>query len=251
MFLLRALSSSRHYYRLIRARPFASSRRSCTTGSRQVSRQVSRLEESLLKFYNAKYVHPKIEMLKQYPNSQNHVEEHYLFSDASMERLPFDMFYSKEKKTLWSVIHFQKGKNLGNTQGYVHGGLLSAVFDGCLGSLFTMSGVSGVTANLSVDYRTPVPIPSTLLLHSVITKRDGRKLWIDGTLMSLSSFSSFSTDNNEMVYNNNQDSSSVLGRVELGMEEEMIEEEEERTIIYTQGRGLFLEHKDTAGTNKR
>jgi acyl-CoA thioesterase FadM len=60
--------------------------------------------------------------------------------------------------------------------------LLSAVFDGALGSLFTMSGVSGFTANLNVDYRKPVTIPSVLMLRAEITKREGRKLWLTGQL---------------------------------------------------------------------
>ena len=43
-----------------------------------------------------------------------------------------------------------------------------------------MSGVSGFTANLNVDYRKPVTIPSVLMLRAEITKREGRKLWLTG-----------------------------------------------------------------------
>ena len=45
-----------------------------------------------------------------------------------------------------------------------------------------MSGVSGFTANLNVDYRKPVTIPSVLMLRAEITKREGRKLWLTGQL---------------------------------------------------------------------
>lgn len=95
------------------------------------------------------------------------------------------MLLARDRKTLWSFLRFQEGAFLGNTQGFAHGGLLAALFDGQLGSLFTMCGVSGFTANLSVDYRHPVPIPSDLMMVARLDGREGRKLWISAELTSL------------------------------------------------------------------
>ena len=132
--------------------------------------------------FGAKPVHPRKEMQRQYPDSQQSVTEHFLYSKQSMQRLPWEMYYSKQHRVLWSFIHFQSQSRLGNTQGFAHGGLLSACFDGALGSLFTMTGVSGFTANLNVNYRQPVEIPSSLLLRSHVQSWEGRKLWIAGKL---------------------------------------------------------------------
>ena len=102
-----------------------------------------------------------------------------------MQRLPWEMWLARDRKTLWTFLRLKEGAQLGNTQGFAHGGLLAALFDGQLGSLFTMCGVSGFTANLSVDYRRPVPIPSDVLMVARLDGREGRKLWISGQLTAL------------------------------------------------------------------
>ena len=145
---------------------------------------INLLKQRLQQEFNCTPVHPREQMEKQYQDSQAAVQNHYLFSENALERLPFDMYFDRDNKLLYSFIQFQDGKQLGNTQGYVHGGLLSAIFDGALGSLFTMAGVSGFTANLNVDYRKPVSIPNTLLLRAHIESHEGRKLWIHGSLTS-------------------------------------------------------------------
>ena len=129
---------------------------------------INLLKQRLQQEFNCIPVHPREQMEKQYQDSQAAVQNHYLFSKNALERLPFDMYFDRDNKLLYSFIQFQDGKQLGNTQGYVHGGLLSAIFDGALGSLFTMAGVSGFTANLNVDYRKPVSIPNTLLLRAKV-----------------------------------------------------------------------------------
>ena len=170
---------------------------------------INLLKQRLQQEFNCTPVHPREQMEKQYQDSQAAVQNHYLFSKNALERLPFDMYFDRDNKLLYSFIQFQDGKQLGNTQGYVHGGLLSAIFDGALGSLFTMAGVSGFTANLNVDYRKPVSIPNTLLLRAHIESHEGRKLWIHGALTSAAL--------NENGYGEGE--------------------------IYVEGKGLFLEQK--------
>ena len=170
---------------------------------------INLLKQRLQQEFNCTPVHPREQMEKQYQDSQAAVQNHYLFSKNALEKLPFDMYFDRDNKLLYSFIQFQDGKQLGNTQGYVHGGLLSAIFDGALGSLFTMAGVSGFTANLNVDYRKPVSIPNTLLLRAHIESHEGRKLWIHGALTSAAL--------NENGYGEGE--------------------------IYVEGKGLFLEQK--------
>ena len=128
-------------------------------------------------------------MTSRYPGTEDAVARHFLFgNDAKMgsgamsHRLVWDMMYDDSSTTLWSFVDFRHDGMLGNTQGYVHGGCLGAVFDGALGTLFTVSGTAGFTARLEIDYRRPVEIPSVLLLRSTVDRVDGRKIYISGQL---------------------------------------------------------------------
>lgn len=132
-------------------------------------------------------------MAERYPGTEAAVARHFLFGEeapfgdgadngAMKRRIGWDMVYDADARALWSFVDFRKDGMLGNTQGYVHGGCLGAVFDGALGTLFTVSGTAGFTANLSVDYRKPVEIPSVLMLYAEIDEVDGRKIYISGRL---------------------------------------------------------------------
>lgn len=129
-------------------------------------------------------------MAERYPGTEAAVARHFLFGDeapfgggAMKSRIGWDMLYDNDAQALWSFVDFRKDGMLGNTQGFVHGGCLGAVFDGALGTLFTVSRTAGFTANLSIDYRRPVEIPSVLLLYSTIDNVDGRKVNISGRLI--------------------------------------------------------------------
>lgn len=66
--------------------------------------------------------------------------------------------------------------------GCVHGGYIAAAFDELLGCTQTMSGAPGMTANLSIDYRSPTPLETELQFEGVITAVEGRKIFTSGTL---------------------------------------------------------------------
>jgi acyl-coenzyme A thioesterase PaaI-like protein len=65
--------------------------------------------------------------------------------------------------------------------GLAHGGVLAAVFDEALGALQVYFREPAVTANLSVDYRKPVPVGSVLHVRARVDGREGRKLMMSGT----------------------------------------------------------------------
>ena len=70
----------------------------------------------------------------------------------------------------------------------VHGGALAAVFDDCFGALFVASRFgNGFTANLSIDYRRPVPAGTDLILDVHIDrvetgKKGSKKIFFKGVL---------------------------------------------------------------------
>ena len=66
--------------------------------------------------------------------------------------------------------------------GCVHGGYVAAAFDEVLGSTQSLAGRPGMTANLSVDYRSPTPLHTELRFESWVTDVSGRKTFTHGTL---------------------------------------------------------------------
>ncbi|OJJ45341.1 hypothetical protein ASPZODRAFT_69704 [Penicilliopsis zonata CBS 506.65] len=84
-----------------------------------------------------------------------------------------------------SVISiFHVGAHLCGHPGYVHGGLLTVLFDEvfarCVSACFP-SGL-GMTANLNVDFRKPATPDRVYVLRASVTKVEGRKAWVQGTM---------------------------------------------------------------------
>lgn len=66
-------------------------------------------------------------------------------------------------------------------EGSAHGGAIAALFDELIGSVADHLQTPAVTANLSVDFRAPIPLPATLDLWATWPEIDGRKLWFRST----------------------------------------------------------------------
>jgi acyl-coenzyme A thioesterase PaaI-like protein len=66
--------------------------------------------------------------------------------------------------------------------GCVHGGFIAASFDEVLGFTQSLGGQPGMTANLSVDYRSPTPLHRPLRFVGRVEQIDGRKIHTVATL---------------------------------------------------------------------
>jgi acyl-coenzyme A thioesterase PaaI-like protein len=66
--------------------------------------------------------------------------------------------------------------------GCVHGGYVAAAFDEVLGYAETFSGAPGMTGTLTVVYRTPTPLHTEVVFRARITRVEGRKIVVHGTL---------------------------------------------------------------------
>lgn len=85
------------------------------------------------------------------------------------------------------VSVFHVGAQLCGHPGFVHGGLLSVMFDEafarCVSACFP-SGL-GMTANLNVDFRKPAVPDRVYVLRAETESVEGRKAWVKGTLCSM------------------------------------------------------------------
>jgi acyl-coenzyme A thioesterase PaaI-like protein len=92
---------------------------------------------------------------------------------------------SKGKAKISSVVSvFHIGRDLCGHPGFVHGGLLSVLFDEvfarCISAAFP-SGL-GMTANLNVDFRKPALPDHMYVLQAETVKVEGRKAWVQGRM---------------------------------------------------------------------
>ena len=69
--------------------------------------------------------------------------------------------------------------------GCVHGGFIAAGFDEVLGIAQGMSGKPGMTARLTVNYRSPSPLLQPLRFVGGIDHIDGRKIFTKGELRTV------------------------------------------------------------------
>jgi acyl-coenzyme A thioesterase PaaI-like protein len=68
--------------------------------------------------------------------------------------------------------------------GCVHGGYVAAAFDELLGSTQSLSGAPGMTARLTVNYRSPTPLHTELRFVGSLDRVDGRKIYVSGKLFA-------------------------------------------------------------------
>ena len=76
------------------------------------------------------------------------------------------------------------GTDLCGHVGIVHGGMLATMLDEGLArcSFASLPNQVGVTANLTVHYRKPVPAGSFVVLKAEVTGIEGRKVWVKGRI---------------------------------------------------------------------
>lgn len=68
--------------------------------------------------------------------------------------------------------------------GLVHGGTVATILDHAMGLLVSASARPSVTARLEIDYRGGAPIGQELQICARITRRDGRKTWVEAEIRS-------------------------------------------------------------------
>jgi acyl-coenzyme A thioesterase PaaI-like protein len=82
--------------------------------------------------------------------------------------------------TMTQILYL--GSSLCGHPGIVHGGLLATILDeGLARACFpALPNKIGVTASLKIDYRSPCPAGSYVVLRAETTKVEGRKAWVKG-----------------------------------------------------------------------
>jgi acyl-coenzyme A thioesterase PaaI-like protein len=84
------------------------------------------------------------------------------------------------------IAHVKLGDRMDGHPGVVHGGILSLIFDDALGFGYEAVGVKkAVTANLNVDFRSPVLAGTHIRVVAQLEHREGRKLFWKAQMTSM------------------------------------------------------------------
>ncbi|XP_038850947.1 acyl-coenzyme A thioesterase THEM4 [Salvelinus namaycush] len=86
------------------------------------------------------------------------------------------VFVNKQEQKC--VCVFQAGHLLEGPPGHVHGGAIATMIDTVTGTHATYLSGPVMTANLNINYRSPIPLGSTVLLTCSLDKKEGRKTFV-------------------------------------------------------------------------
>ncbi|XP_077176772.1 acyl-coenzyme A thioesterase THEM4-like [Paroedura picta] len=93
------------------------------------------------------------------------------------------MFFNPSQKRMVGI--FQLGPYLEGPPGFVHGGSIATILDATLSlcALFATSAI--LTANLSINYKSPIRLGSVVLVDSKVDRVEGRKAFLSGPVKSV------------------------------------------------------------------
>ncbi|GAA96191.1 uncharacterized protein L969DRAFT_84053 [Mixia osmundae IAM 14324] len=95
------------------------------------------------------------------------------------------VFSTADNKQSVMVVHV--GRSLCGHDGIVHGGLLATLMDESIArpAILALPSKLGVTANLTINYRSPVFADQFVVVRVNSDKIDGRKSWASGSIEDL------------------------------------------------------------------
>jgi acyl-coenzyme A thioesterase PaaI-like protein len=109
------------------------------------------------------------QILKLAPKDGNHCFGCGAANPAGM-KLPFDLDLD-ERRTRGSFI---LGPNYAGGGGFAHGGIIAVVLDEAMGKLSKLADERAVTAEMSIEYRKPVPVDKKIVVEGWQEEEKGR-----------------------------------------------------------------------------
>lgn len=99
--------------------------------------------------------------------------------------IPPIVFAKEDESEAIAVIHL--GRALCGHDGIIHGGIISTVFDESLArnALLNLPSHIGVTANLNVNFRSPLHADQFVILRTKLDTVNGRKVTVSGSMETL------------------------------------------------------------------
>ncbi|KAL8184724.1 UNVERIFIED_CONTAM: hypothetical protein K2H54_026360 [Gekko kuhli] len=103
--------------------------------------------------------------------------------DEEGKGFEYVMFLNWSEKRMAGV--FQLGPYLEGPPGFVHGGSIATILDSVLGGCAMSLLGHLMTANLNINYKSPVPLGSVVLVESKLDNLEERKAFVSGRVQSV------------------------------------------------------------------
>ena len=81
-----------------------------------------------------------------------------------------------------AIMEVTLGKAFEGPPGRAHGGAVAALFDEAMGLVNMLNNVFAYTARLDISYKLATPLGQPITARSWITRREGRKIYVEATL---------------------------------------------------------------------
>jgi acyl-coenzyme A thioesterase PaaI-like protein len=113
------------------------------------------------------------------------IESYQAYRKVVLKSIATDNMDNNDNNTVLAVVKFGNGMN--GHPGMVHGGIVSLVLDDVFGFGYEALGdvAMAVTANLTVDYRAPLPAGTQVVIAVQLEHREGRKLFWKAQVTSM------------------------------------------------------------------
>ncbi|KAF5627296.1 uncharacterized protein FTJAE_9381 [Fusarium tjaetaba] len=103
---------------------------------------------------------------------------------AGLDAISPSPFVYKDDTAGHVLAFYHLGHKLSGHSGLVHGGIAAVLLDECMGraSFPRLTGKISVTANLNLNYKSPIKVDSMILIRAEVTAVQGRKAWVRGVI---------------------------------------------------------------------
>jgi uncharacterized protein (TIGR00369 family) len=90
--------------------------------------------------------------------------------------------FESDESTRRVTGRFKLGAEYAGGGKFLHGGIIALLLDEAMGKVSRFSGVRAVTADLTVEYRKPVPVDLEIVVEGYEVRKAGRNLWHAGEI---------------------------------------------------------------------
>src|SRR6516225_6848891 len=108
-------------------------------------------------------------ILKLDPNATNHCFGCGAANEAGM-KLPFELDLDERR----ARGRFAIGENYAGGGGFAHGGIIAVVLDEAMGKLSKLTEERAVTAEMTIEYRKPIPVGREIVVEGWQEEQKGR-----------------------------------------------------------------------------
>ncbi|MBI3394387.1 MAG: DUF4505 family protein [Spirochaetia bacterium] len=109
-------------------------------------------------------------------------EDHHCFGCGTANRSGLKLSYLYHPESHCSRSWFTPGPEQSGAPGWMHGGLISLLFDETMAKVLTGLGVRAATVNLNVNFKHPCRVGHQILLEGRLVKHEGRRYHLSSVI---------------------------------------------------------------------